>query len=470
MNVRKSNTILILIISLIDVLFSREDQPFSTTIPTFYVDPNALNIFQSRAKHCLANGDALSELEVLAKTDSDSYIRSQELYAYHYFVEIGDKNPNRRFDRSEAEFEYVPLLPLHWRAIVDDNSHCSYKNLIKDVLAYQNYVRLRGKEKDNGLASMITPFFVSGTYNLRTWMGTGMPTQIRKGEAWTTISEWTMSMNIGHYERWPQCPDLLRKSWKFVVEIPFVSWSTFLNSKSSLTKSYSIAHSKKYTFHFAGTFDIYGPELVCSVRNSIINLASRPDLLTVNVSLSESHSTINKDLLTATAQSDFCLITKGDSYSSSFFYHAIAMDCIPVVISDWFVFSLPWLIDYEKFVIRISESDFTKNPNYCLDYIKQKYDNHKRDTLRQHLLKYKSMFSYNKVLVENRAYLDLLKHNQHRTQVTKNDKVKSDSVSIIPLDAMLLEMRYNKIEYKYYNNVPCYRPYMCYHNRSYTEY
>ena len=27
----------------------------------------------------------------------------------------------------------------------------------------------------------------------------------------------------------------------------------------------------------------------------------------------------------------------------SLFYHAIALGCVPVVISDWFVFSFPWI-------------------------------------------------------------------------------------------------------------------------------
>jgi hypothetical protein len=42
-------------------------------------------------------------------------------------------------------------------------------------------------------------------------MGIGMPTQVRRG-AWDTVSEFVMSLSIGHYERWPQCPDLLEKA------------------------------------------------------------------------------------------------------------------------------------------------------------------------------------------------------------------------------------------------------------------
>ncbi len=44
-----------------------------------------------------------------------------------------------------------------------------------------------------------------------------------------------------------------------------------------------------------------------------------------------------------------------------------------MLLSDWLVLASPWLIPYERFVIRIAEEDFLKNPNECLDYLLKEY-------------------------------------------------------------------------------------------------
>ena len=67
------------------------------------------------------------------------------------------------------------------------------------------------KKVSSLLKDSIPKFTVASTYNLRMEMGIGMPTQVRRG-AWDTVSEFVMSLSIGHYERWPQCPDLLEKA------------------------------------------------------------------------------------------------------------------------------------------------------------------------------------------------------------------------------------------------------------------
>ena len=71
-----------------------------------------------------------------------------------------------------------------------------------------------------------------------------------KGEAWTKISKFVMDLSIGHYERWPQCPDLLRKSWKYVVELPFVHLPLVGND--------NYLKDRDIMFHYSGTFDLYG--------------------------------------------------------------------------------------------------------------------------------------------------------------------------------------------------------------------
>lgn len=98
-------------------------------------------------------------------------------------------------------------------------------------------------------------------------------------------------------------------------------------------------------FHWSGHLNLYGPELVCSVRQAILQLSGqRADLQLFNASLATADGPLRSRALTRSLRrATFCLVAKGDSYSSSLFYHAIAMGCIPVVISDWFVFSYPWI-------------------------------------------------------------------------------------------------------------------------------
>ena len=48
------------------------------------------------------------------------------------------------------------------------------------------------------------------------------------------------------------------------------------------------------------------------------------------------------------------------------------------VISNWFIFSFPWIIPYHEFVIRLDEDDFQKDPHGCLDAIKIMFNEEKR--------------------------------------------------------------------------------------------
>ena len=83
----------------------------------------------------------------------------------------------------------------------------------------------------------------------------------------------------------------------------------------------------------------------------------------------QSYGPISAQLVDQMYLSAFCLVTKADSYSTAFFYDAIQSGCIPVVISNWFIFSFPTFIPYDTFTIRIEENDFLKDPNGCLDAV-----------------------------------------------------------------------------------------------------
>lgn len=206
-----------------------------------------------------------------------------------------------------------------------------------------------------------------------------MPSTLRRGEIYETVTEFVTSLHIGHYERYPQCPDLLRKSWKFVTELPYLPLQSMLqpDTASPLTASLGLRdlHSARemhmllnngtrpIRLLFAGRLQLWGPERVCSVRNAIAELSAMKDVVVVNITAEEAAGPPDTRVAALMRAARFCIVSKADSYSTSFFYSALHAGCIPIVVSDWFVFSFPWAIPYSNFVIRILESDFLKNPD-----------------------------------------------------------------------------------------------------------
>jgi hypothetical protein len=210
--------------------------------------------------------------------------------------------------------------------------------------------------------------------------------------------------------------------------------------------------------------------------------------------LTKMHDYIEKSI--------FCVITGSTSYSSAFFYHSILGDCLPIVINDWFVFAFPWLVAYETFTIRVLENDFMKSPHWVLDYIKDKFlptidstgkTSTDTDTesmnvektrllnnMRKCMFKMKSYLSYETIPFGSGRYQKLLLsdihyyyHYHYNPNIINNKKQQSASSSssvekkvqtILPLELFLLELRYAQKVHKYYNNIPCMRPYMCFHH------
>jgi hypothetical protein len=149
----------------------------------------------------------------------------------------------------------------------------------------------------------------------------------------------TNALSVGHYERWPQCPDLLRKSWKRVIELPYIpllsSYSSseaniavhLSNSLAFKTYKYNYIHAqiRDNFFHFAGKLVLYAPETVCSIRSAVANIRQSciSDLHIHNVSLAKYNRSIDSRLNNAVLRSKFCIITKSDSYSTSSFYTGV---------------------------------------------------------------------------------------------------------------------------------------------------
>lgn len=340
---------------------------------------------------------------------------------------------------------------------------------------------------------------VASTYNLRTTIGAGMPTQIRRGEAWTNVSSLIMSMAIGHYERWPQCPDLLRKSWNYISEIPYLTANTFVSSATSSSASASsltvtvmdsiadaLTRKRKHNFFFSGNFALYGSEMVCSVRNALLDLSHRHDMLVVNTTKQDYlRAGVSDKLFKGMQQSVFCIVAVGSSYSTSSMYNAIAAGCIPVVISDWYTFAFPWLIPYQEFVIRLSETEFLRNPSAALTHIVdtvlvkggESQSNSLLENMRKSMKKYWPLLSFQPVAQDSDTYQQLLgdylalqKSNYSGNTELKEADSSDKKFVYLPFDAMLLEFRHGLRVKEVENRIPCERPYKCIHyNYKYND-
>lgn len=62
------------------------------------------------------------------------------------------------------------------------------------------------------------------------------------------------------------------------------------------------------------------------------------------------------DYLDEMASSQFCLIVRGDTSSSRRLFTAVALGCIPVIVSDWIQLPYERLVDYKKFVFFFPEA------------------------------------------------------------------------------------------------------------------
>jgi hypothetical protein len=141
----------------------------------------------------------MKELEYLRQYSATDFQRAHELLAHKYFVE--DANPHRVSDCSTADMEYIPLLPLSWRTGIPTNTLCtsngfcpprfvadpvcSYKRLIEDIVKCVDYV-VNVRKQD--MAAGPHKFSVASTFNMRTSIGFGLPTNRRAGAIYNAVT------------------------------------------------------------------------------------------------------------------------------------------------------------------------------------------------------------------------------------------------------------------------------------------
>lgn len=456
---------LIILSLVIDTRCQQQQQQLS-----YCIDKNVVDIFKNRIHACMSgnNNNVYDELNYVRSNSASEYTRSHELYAYQYY--INGKNPFYRSDCNDADFEYIPFLPFSWRVKtqVSPSSLCTYEELIKNVISYVEYMKQDGRN-----ISSVKPmkFVVSSTFNLRTAIGTGLVSQVRRGYEYDQVTAFVTAMRIGHYERIPQCPDLLRKWWPYVVEMPYVPMTSYLSISLNSTvyeiddvmhkQSMHRIHEKTISFYFSGRLLLTIPENICSVRNAVSNIDSRcvPSTVVRNVSDSTSHSAIIDDIFTSMTRSTFCIIAKGDSYSSSSFYTALHANCIPIVVSDWFSFAYPHVIPYELFVVRVSEEDFLRCATCVLKQIHSMYDRKRVDEMVRHMNEWLGLLSYELISSTSVAASRLNALLPPNSRQLSNNR---DELLSFPLILLMLEMRYEASQVLYKNEYfTCQYPHAC---------
>jgi hypothetical protein len=171
----------------------------------------------------------------------------------------------------------------------------------------------------------------------------------------------------------------------------------------------------------------------------------------VNITSTDTGRGVQQAIVDAFTTSKFCLVAKGDSYSSGTFYSAIYAGCIPVVISDWFSFAFPWIVPYEEFVIRLSETQFLMDPLACLQYIVNTFSSDLGEMKRRTtaMAKWATLFRFGAVSLSSsvgKAGADLLRKSQ-RLVVSEDegkwphrqpDDWKTNT--IFPFELMLFEL------------------------------
>jgi len=423
----------------------------ATSIPTYCIDDKVQQIFRNRIDRCLGSRSPSEELNFLLLSSVADYQASQELVAFEYFTD--KNNPFRRPCGEGADLEYIPLLPLSWKVGFPTRTSCTaggrcprhqlsdplcdIKHLVDDILQYVKYAKMRPLASK----SVSIPFVVTGALNVKTVLGHGMPTQNRRGSAWNDVMWFVEHTFLGHYERLPQCADLLRKPWRYIAEIPYVPVVPPTHSLQAIP-----LNEKDLDFVFIGRVHLWSVQRACAVRPWLVReLSSRPRTALIDLAEDLTYGPPLQDEFAHNAmrRSRFCLVARADSYSTASFYNAIQAGCIPVVVSDWFVFSFWWDIPYDSFVVRISEEVFLSNPNEVLDRLLAQFSDEKVAAMQQEMLKWSPSLRYdgmksgtpgrvtplNLLMVEVKAAaLELLRVVQEKTNEASNMLVCFDPV------------------------------------------
>ena len=228
-----------------------------------------------------------------------------------------------------------------------------------------------------------------------------------------------------------------------MVELPYLPVQSLARDERVVLPA-SSPKTRAVRFVFVGRLRLWILDRVCSLRNAVVSLANRTDTLVANISEAQSYGRVIPEVSAYFESSMFCLITRSDSYSSASFYNAIQAGCIPIVISDWFVFAYYWFIPYSEFVIRVRETDFLKDPHGILNAINTMFNTSQIQTMQGKMKEWRPFlsFEYQAVQIAN---------------LSGSTKISS----IVPFELLLRELLYTQSPNRVLPNVPCHNPFKC---------
>ena len=146
------------------------------------------------------------------------------------------------------------------------------------------------------------------------------------------------------------------KYYPFAVPVPYLS--TIPKKQILSSPDFGQWEQRSTSVYFRGNFK---RRTDLRAEAATLDHSAISNVLIVDVEVNGSNPIEYKMQM---SNSKFCLFIRGDTPSSSRFYDIVALQCIPIIISDyWLSTSAPYtnIIEYEKFCFFIKEKEFRRN-------------------------------------------------------------------------------------------------------------
>jgi hypothetical protein len=256
------------------------------------------------------------------------------------------KSPLLTNNPEEADLFYVPLYTT-----VSEKSNLNLSNLSSNLLSEldrQKYFR-QHNGKDHIFSRALPLFWPQDVVNIYPFISKSIILSLELGRSKKECDDWNERKNIivpylSYHPQYHECPLDQNKT-----TLVYVSMN--LRNRTSSHKG----------------------RLRTGIHEIIKNMKGGKSVIFDRSSRRKFEQSIRNIPLEMT-NSKYCIVARGDSYSSKRFYDAIRYGCIPIVLSDYFQFAYQnVLINYQDFVIRIPENHPEQIPQVIQSISEDKY-------------------------------------------------------------------------------------------------